>query len=77
MRGLNLTARGSNESVPEYIALCGESYVESDDDLAGLVRLLTEEIVSADSDQDVVVWHGGAVAAVLQSDGCVIWLERP
>lgn len=64
----------SNETAPRYVALSGESYVEADDNLDALVRIV-QELVSPADGLDVVVWRNDAVAAVVLATGQTIILD--
>jgi hypothetical protein len=65
---------GCNESCPRYVALSGESYVESSDSLEELIGIVQALVCPADG-LDVVIWRADAVAAVVLSTGQTIILE--
>ena len=62
-----------NENVPRFIAFAGmdSAYIESADDLEELLGELVE-LVSPDCKEDVVIFHGDYVVAVLTCEGRVI-----
>jgi hypothetical protein len=63
-----------NEGSPPFVALIGDTYVESGDNLEELIRILVEE----GTGDDIVVWEcWKTVAAVIRSTGEVIRLPVP
>ena len=64
-----------NTDEPRYTALsCDGEFVDADDNLDELVRVLAE-LVDANDGEDLVVWRGQTVAAVIQSSGQVTRFE--
>src|SRR5262249_16134719 len=70
-----VNANLSNPPSPVYVALTATAYVESGDDLDALVSACLE-IVSADTNEDVVIWSGGQAVAVVLSTGAVVPLVK-
>ena len=64
-----------NQSEPRYIALCGDEYVEADDDLSGLLGILVSLIDPDGEPEDVCVWDGHRIAAAVRADGTVHTFE--
>ena len=59
-----------NTDVPRFIALCGDEYVDADDDLDELLRVLAE-LVDPNEPEDVAVWCGHRIAGIVRSDGTI------
>ena len=60
-----------NTACPRYVAVCGDEYLESDDDLDALLSLL-RDLADPDSGEDVCIWRDGIhIAAVVLSSGAV------
>jgi hypothetical protein len=57
-----------------FVALVGREHVESADALDGLLAVLAE-VVDPTLNEDVAVWHGGRLVAVLHPDGRATWLR--
>lgn len=65
-----------NESCPRFVALVGDSYVESDDNLEELIRIMTEE--GKATGEDMVIWdRWKTVAAVIRNTGEVLRFSQP
>jgi hypothetical protein len=58
---------------PVYLAYVSGTCVEVGDSLEELLAVLKKD--SARCDQDVAVWRGSRIAALLMHDGAVIYLE--
>ena len=66
-----------NTHEPAYVALTNDGeFVDADDDLAELARVLSA-LMDSDDEEDLVIWAGATVAAVIQSDGTVTRFDRP
>ncbi len=63
-----------NEACPRFVALVGESYVESDESLDELIRIVAKE----GTGDDVVIWdRWKTVAVVIRPNGEVIRFPEP
>ncbi len=66
-----------NLSEPAYVALSADGeFIDADDSLDELVRVLAE-LADPNDQEDVVIWHGHRVAAVIQCDGRVTRFDAP
>lgn len=68
--------RDDNESCPRFVALVGDSYVESDDNLEELIRTVVQD--GKDKSEDVCLWdRWRTIAAVIRSTGEVVRFPEP
>jgi hypothetical protein len=66
-----------NLNEPRFVALSADGeFVDGDDDLDELCRVLAE-LVDANDAEDLVIWRGQTVAAVIQNSGQVTRFDAP
>jgi len=65
-----------NNSAPRFIALCFDEYVDADYNLDELLRVLAD-LADANDPEDVAIWDGHRLAAVVRGDGTVTRFDAP